>query len=151
MGADLGELVFESDDPESPSLTIPLKGNDGPCIRLASPQSTGGSIELEAMEGGDATAEIILSSCGTQPLVISAAGLSMSSDVRFSVTNAADLVFPVTLAPKPEEGAEERIVVELAYEGADANPGQGQFVVDCNDARFPDGLPVRLVGPAAGN
>ena len=148
MGADFGEIVLQTDDPGDPTLRIAFKGNDGPCIRFASPQTAGTSIEFPAAAADEESrAELILSSCGNQPLVIEDVELAMSSDARFSVSNAEALGFPVTLAPKPAGGDEERIVVDLLFGPLSSEPGVGQLVIRNNDARFPSGIALRLVGP----
>jgi len=148
MGADLGELILQTDDPGDPTVRVAFKGNDGPCIRFASPQTAGTSIEFPVPESGtESRAELILSSCGNQPLLIEDVELAMSSDPRFSVANAEALGFPVMLPPKPADGDEERIVVDLVYRDVNQEAGVGQLVVRNNDSRFPSGIALRLVGP----
>lgn len=129
-GRDEATLLIETTDPETPTLRVPLTGNDTTgCILVEPADMLRVDYEVGQM---DITAEVQVSNCGGQPLTI--------DNIRFRPGTPPDVFafaegslpeFPAELAP------EESLTVQIEITPIEVRAFRGALQIFSNDPDQP--------------
>jgi hypothetical protein len=137
-----GELVIASNDPATPSVTVPINGSGSGHANL---KVTPASVAFGAVAPNTtAMRTVTLSNEGDITLQISTAGLSRTSSTAFTLDGAP--TFPLALAPAAHQD------LTISYDTTallDAELRSGELVIASNDPITPS-VSVPLTGTCPG-
>ena len=131
-------LVFDDDD-----IRIPLTGNQaGPCFVVDPPV-----LEFTTGLNQAQTAEISVTSCGSEPITIQSAVFSEDSDAAFTLVAERSTALPFALAPADSAGG-TTLSLTIRFAPDQLGTANSRLVIEAQDAPTQE---IRLVGRAQQN
>lgn len=130
-GPDRGLLVLPTDDPGRPELTVPVVGNAGiPCL-IAAPSAV--EFRSSLVDRTDSR-EVLLQSCGGQPVTVEDVRLEAGSDGAFE---RVPVEAPLVLPPADGEGPLPSRAVAVRFTPRAERLHRGALLVTSDDPEKP--------------